>query len=118
MADYPLAGYPSVFGNKKSEVLDHSGPSSYPTGGETFSAQQLGWGGLEYIDLPHGAKTATFGNTYSGTYFVQVTYTTVSAVAGALPSVLLKWYVANGGAEVGAGVDLSGEYLRIFVLGV
>jgi hypothetical protein len=31
---------------------------------------------------------------------------------------VMKWYVTSTGAEVGSGVDLSAEAVRVFALGV
>lgn len=118
MNDTPLPGNPTVWGNKKSEVVEHIGPDSYTTGGETFDAKHLGWGGFEWVDLPHGEKVATLGNTYSGDYFVRVIYSTTSAVNGVLSSVKLQWFVAATGLEVAGSTDLSAEVIRMLVTGV
>jgi hypothetical protein len=118
MIDTPFPGNPTVFGNKNVEFLEHVGPKSYPSGGEVYDAAHLGWGGLEWVSAASGNMAVTQGATYSGTYNVRVIYATTSAIQGALPSVKLQWFVANGGAEVTAAIDLSGEVIRLFVVGV
>ncbi len=122
MANTPLAGYDTSFGNHKAWVGDHIGPASYTTGGETFAAHDLGWGGLEIVEplnkglITIGADTLVAALSISGTYFVTVTMGT-SAV-GAVASVTITWYVVATGAEVTAATDLSAEKVRLLVLGV
>ena len=117
MTDTPLPGNPTVWGNKKAQVLDHVGPNPYTAGGEVFDAVHLGWSGLEWVDLPNGQSTAALGNTKSGNYNVRVIYDTASVIDGALSSVKLQWFVAAGGAEAGA-IDLSAEVIRMLVTGI
>jgi len=118
MVDTPLPGYPSVFGNKNVEVVEHIGPKSYTTGGEVYDAVHLGWGGLDWVVVPIAALAASQGNTYSGTYHVKVVFSTTSAIQGALGSVKLQWFTASAGSEVSSATDLSGEVLRLFAIGI
>lgn len=114
MADQPLPGYDTSFGNKKAWVGDHHGPDSYVTGGETFSARQLGWGGFDFV-VP-GNFSQLQNLSMSGTYAVGVRFATTAV--GAVASVTLVWYVAATGLQVAQGTDLSDEAIRLFALGV
>jgi hypothetical protein len=109
--DRPLPGY-SVIGNKYIAALEHKGPAVYATGGETITAAQLGWGGIDIL----AAAQYSYSDAATGTYFVQVFFGV--GASGAVASVKILWRVSATGAEVGAGVDLSAEAIRIFALGV
>ena len=113
MADKPLPGYDTSFGNKKAWVGDHFGPASYVTGGERFTAHQLGWGGIDFILPGNGSRIQIL--SMSRDYSISVLFDT--AAVGAVPAVTIRW--ANVfGAEVAQGTDLSAEAVRLFVLGV
>lgn len=122
MSNIPLAGFDTSFGNHKAWVGDHFGPASYATGGETFTAHQLGWGGLEFVELANlglitvAADQLVVPLSFSGTYFATVAFGT--AAVGAVASVTIKWYVVATGAEVAALFDLSAEKVRVFALGI
>ena len=82
------------------------GSNSYTTGGVLFSAQRLALKTFAFI----WPETLTESNTY----FVKILRTGTGTNSG---TVLVKWFVQATGAEVGAGVDLSAEYIRIAAIG-
>ena len=124
MAIKVLPGYETVWGNKKSAIIDYNGLKSYATGGDTFSAAQMGWGGFDVVEavwsnqLTVNAVPTVVNATISTTYFVAVSIATTSAPGNAVAKVTVKWFVTSTGAEVGAGVDLSAEYVRLRLIGV
>lgn len=106
-ADRVLPGYETYWGNKKVEIIEHFGPASYATGGETYTASQVGWGGFDRVSA---------SISYSGTYQMRVLYG--STAVGAVASVKIMWVVIATGAEVAAAVNLSTEITRLELLGV
>ncbi len=113
MADQPLPGYDTSFGNKKAMVIDHHGPASYVTGGEVFSARQLGWGGFDFVVPGNFARVQHL--SMSRNYSVSVAFDTTAV--GAVHGVTITWYNVLG-LEVADGTDLSAEVIRLFALGV
>lgn len=115
MADTMLPGYISTIGSKYNAIVDHLGPTSYVTGGETITAAQYGVGGIEFVntmnDFTQGTAQYT-GVSFSGTYFVNVIMPTTTALGGALSKFTLKWYVVATGAEVANTTNLSAEKVR------
>jgi hypothetical protein len=121
-ANVPFPGYETLFGNKKSWLGDHYGPASYATGGETFSASSLGWGGLEFVRACF-FQTETVDSIpmvvpvdESGTYFVGIKKSTTAN--GAVASVTIQWYVVSTGAEVSAATNLSTYRVTLEARGV
>jgi len=109
MADTKLALYTS--GQGRTITVDHTGPASYPTGGETVGTVNVPDGivvqGLSTIDMINVA-----GPTVSGNYAVipQCTGT------GNRKTWKLIWVTANSGipttTQVTNGTNLSAETVR------
>jgi hypothetical protein len=119
-----LPGYDTSFGNKKASIWDEYGPKSYPaSGGVTITAKTLGWGGFDWFKVCNfqvatvNSQTVVVPLSFSGTYFATAAFAS-TAPDSAVASVVMKWYVTSTGAEVGSGVDLSAEAVRVFALGV
>ena len=112
MANAPLPGYDTSFGNRKAWVGDHFGPASYATGGETFAAQDLGWGGFDAVLSCNFGRIQLFSISRNYTVAIVLPVT----AKGAVRSVTIVWFNIFG-PEVGAGTDLSGEAVRLFALG-
>lgn len=104
MADKTIKGFPDTWGEHNVPLVDHKGPSSYASGGEVITAPFLG---------PRIYAFIVGGLTYSGTYRVDAIY----GSTGLRSSVNLKWTVASTGQEVAGGVNLSGETVRLLVIG-
>jgi hypothetical protein len=95
-----LKGYPDLIGRRLAFVGYGTGPASYSqttADPVTIPAFQ------NYIDFVQGDLTV------SGTYYVRAT----PAAVGARASWKLRWYVTSTNAEVGNGVNLSGESVQI-----
>jgi len=109
----PLSGYENIFGTKKAFVGELNGPTLYAAGGQLVTAAQLGWGGIDFA--------AVGGNSLSGTYYGRVQMLPLDAAPsvplGSAATFRVLWFVVATNAEAGA-LDLSGEILRLFVLGV
>ena len=115
MADTPLPGYPAHVSGKLLEIVQHTGPASYQTGGESFDCQHLfGFGVIDRVDAGY-----TFNAAAAGTYKIVVLYPIGQAISGASGSttVTLQWFVVASGLEVQAGVNLSAEFARLLVIG-
>jgi len=92
--------------------LDHTGPTSYATGGETFGNQNsqtgISFQGLAELDAVIG------GPSKSGNYFVY-------AYPSNQKQFKLVWVTATTGipttTQVTAAVDLSAETVRLLVIG-
>lgn len=109
MANKPLLGYPTPVGGKYFELVDIQGPASYASP-QTVRAADFGFGAIEM---------AVGGDSLSGTYEVHIALTTSSGQRGQpVTSYTQTWWVVATGLEVGAGVDLSGEWVRTFLIAV
>ena len=114
-----LDGYPTPWGASFASVITLSGPASYVQ----FTAPSTG--GQDVRSLPEaGPKTVDFaigGSSDDGTHRVEVVHYEAGAVPGggtlANATFVLKWYVIATGAEVGAGVDISAQIVRVLVVG-
>jgi len=111
-------GYPQPVGAKLHGMADITGPASYTqytapsTGGQDVEA--LANFGVKVIDEAYGAVSD------DGTHraeVVQIEASTVLGVSLGRTSMVLKWYVVAGGAEVAGAFDLSGQTVRIKVEG-
>lgn len=110
MADTRLGLYTA--GQGRVVPVDHVGPSSYTTGGETYGNQNSQTGisvlGLAELDAVIG------GPSKSGNYFVY-------AYPSNQKQFKLVWVTATSGipsaTQVNAAVDLSGETVRLLVVG-
>ncbi len=110
MADTRLGLYTA--GQGRLVPLDHTGPTSYATGGETFGNQNsqtgISFQGLAELDAVIG------GPSKSGNYFVY-------AYPSNQKQFKLVWVTATNGipttTQVTAAVDLSAETVRLLVIG-
>lgn len=87
------------------KLSDYTGPASYTTGGVTVSASAFGMlmlYGVWPMDL-----------TVSGNFFVKF----VSPKAPKAKTVVAIWFT-SAGVQVGNGVNLSAEKIRVLGLGV
>ena len=112
--DKQLWGADPVNGRSKWVPLDHYGPKSYVTGGETWPTQSV-YGGPSSVGL--NGTQAVLGSNFSesGTYYVVPIFGGNAADKG---SITLKWYVtATPGTQVAANTDLSAEVIRFLVVG-
>lgn len=109
MADQILPGYQTYFGNKIKICFDHQGPASYTTGGETLGVSGLNIGGIESVD--------SISSSISGTYVARWLFN-ANALGEPFQTYKLQWFVLATGAEVGSGVNLSAEYIRLSITGV
>lgn len=122
MANTSLPNYTNYWGSKYVWQGLHFGPTSYTTGGETFSAATLGWGGLEFVLADNMGQAAVNSVSMvvplstSRTYFVGITFATTAT--GVVASVTIKWFVVATGAEVANATNLSAESVRLLAVGV
>lgn len=112
----PLPQYPMPMGVRKALVVELGGPSEYELGydeGHVIDAQQFGMGFIDGV-MP-------LSESYSGTYLIRPRATTVdaapSANLGAGRYYYLRWYTISTGAEVADETDLSGEKVRVLIIG-
>ena len=109
-ANHKVTGVEPWGGRSKATIVDHIGPSSYPTGGEKLG--QGAMGGPNVLGLSGFAYIAN-GITNSGTYRVEALY----SGRGMRSTVLLKWTTISTNTEVSSAVDLSGETVRLLAIG-
>jgi len=99
-----LTGYVDIWGKHAAGAIDHVGPTSYATGGQTLTAARYGLRSLDYVGG---------GLSNSGTY-----YAVGKPVGrGAKTTYKLVWFVTATNAEVAAAVNLSAETVRLFAFG-
>jgi hypothetical protein len=114
-----VPGYTDVFGKHGAWIGDHTGPKSYNaftapnTGGQTLSATYYGLRSIHTV-LP-------MGYTESGKYAVK---SKLSSVGGAaVQTAILVWFAVTYSVgvevltEVAADTDLSGETIRLLIIG-
>jgi hypothetical protein len=101
-----LAGYPISVGDKQKGVYDHVGPASYQTGGESVPANDFGMSSIDFVLMS--------AYSLSGNYIVIALYQTAQNVG----SVVLTWYQTATGIQPPGGTNLSGEHVRMEVIGV
>lgn len=115
MANANVKGYTDVWGKHGADVYDHAGPKSYTqwsapsTGGDVVKAATFGLRSIDFI--------VPIGYTVSGSYFVVAKLT---AGGGGNPaSAILIWYpiATIGTTQVTGSTDLSGETIRLLVVG-
>src|ERR1700754_4410900 len=96
MADTKLPDYPARLGDKQLVVVDHTGPASYVTGGETIGAANNQTGiaiqGMGALDLIIGTGNLTVSGTYS--------VTAQPSGTGSRKTWLLKWIIAGNNQGV------------------
>lgn len=106
-------GYPTAIAQKAIWIGDHSGPLSYTTGGETVTAQNLGF-------LRNLSAVVPMGVSVSGNYCVQADFT----AKGNRTTCKLIWLYSPLNAlsqtawtQVAAAVNLSGETIKLMAVG-
>ena len=109
-----VSGADSTFGNKRIKTRTITFDDSYPTGGESLTAADLGLRTLDAV-IPHGA----FRKTADSTDAIAVSYNHTTAK---LVAYRQKDPAAAGGAdialpEVGNTTDLSGYSGRVTAIG-
>lgn len=106
-----------VSGRNKAITVDHYGPTSYTTGGETWPSvnpNQVTGGPNSLGEASVINILCLSGVTESGTYRLVPVYGGKGAIKSAIK---LKWYVVSTNAQVEAEVNLSEELIRLTVLG-
>jgi len=99
-----LTGYVDVWGKHGGAPIDHAGPASYTTGGQTLTASKYGLRSLDYVGG---------GLSISGTYEAKGK----AVKRGLSTTYKLVWYVVATGAEVTAATNLSAETVRLLAIG-
>ena len=114
MANTLLASFPT--GQGKNLIVDHTGPASYATGGETIGSINnqtgisfLGLATLDFVDIQ--------GPSVSGNYAV----ISQGTGTGERKTSKLIWVTATSGipstTQVTNGTNLSAETVRLMVTG-
>ena len=117
MANNPVQGFPDVWGKHSVTVVEHNGPASYVTGGETASLKTPAFGGSTTVGT-RGFAYVAGGADYSATYRVDPVYSSANTPnAGIRNAVTLKWTVIATGAEVANATNLSAFTVRLLVVG-
>jgi hypothetical protein len=103
--DKILPGYEQSIGGKLQVVVDHAGPVSYVTGGETYPASNLNRGGFDWVET-----SQTFGAS-TGTRVYTVTAAVPAGSQGSgVTSVNLKWsYAATAAGVNGVVIATAGS---------
>lgn len=112
-----------VNGRSKLVIVDHAGPTSYTTGGETFPQQSV-YGGPNSLGLSSVSAVLNAGGlTEDGLYWVVPVFGGTGATKGTIKliwySVLATLEAAASGAMVqpNAATNLSTSKIRLAVLG-
>ena len=110
--------YPTSIGDKRLSVMTVVGPASYTqftapsTGGQDVQADPQG--GVKIVDAALGGPSA---DSTHRAEVVRVEAGLVRGVSVGDTVYVLKWYVIATGAEVAGAVDLSGQTVRVTVIG-
>ena len=100
MSDKTVIGVDPVNGRSKLVYVDHAGPASYTTGGESWP-QQSTLGGPNAVGL-NDVTWCNGGYTEDGKYFVLPIFGGTGALKG---TIKLKWFSAgSGGTFTGTAV--------------
>jgi hypothetical protein len=103
MSDKTVIGVDPVNGRSKLVYVDHAGPASYTTGGESWP-QQSSLGGPNAVGL-NDITWCNGGYTEDGKYFVLPIFGGAGALKG---TIKLKWFSAgSGGAFTGTAATLT-----------
>ena len=94
-----------AIGPYMARIVDHDGPASYTTGGETITAAGLGFKRIISV-MTSGAD--------DGSAFCAVRH----SVKKTQVSFRLQWYVATTGAEVANATNLSARFCRLQIIGI
>jgi hypothetical protein len=105
MADVTVIGVDPVNGRSKLTYVDHKGPASYTTGGESWPQQSV-YGGPNAVGL-NDIAWCSGGYTEDGLYFVVPVYGGKGALKG---TIKLKWFsiVISGSTFAGTAHTLAG----------
>ncbi len=112
------ASYPDSWGSSRSSVFTVTGPSSYTQ----FTAPSTG-GQDVAVEPAAGVKVADFavgGPSADSSHYARVVRIEAGLIRGqtvADAGLVLKWYVMSSDAEVAGGFDLSGQTVRVWVVG-
>lgn len=87
-------------------LVDHDGPASYTTGGETIQAAALGFKRIAYIG---GGVGSAGGANFIVPFLLG---------KGMRTSFKLGWNVQATGAEVAAATNLSADSVKLLVVGL
>ena len=112
------AGYPTSWGSSRASVVTIVGPASYTQ----FTAPSVGGqdvlvepeAGMKFVDFAIG------GSSDDGTHRAEVVHYEAGTIRGTVVTdavFVLKWYVIATDVEVGAAVDISGQTIRVLVIG-
>jgi len=88
-----------------SRLIDHDGPSSYTTGGETINASALGFKNVVAVFSMASKAGSRTTQAYIGS-------------KGIATSFKLVWITRTNGAEIGNGTDLSADSCKLLVIGM
>jgi hypothetical protein len=119
----PCPGYLSPAGRATHPawVGDYFGSNSYPTGGTTLAATDLGMSGIETLAFSFGG----YGMNSTGVspYFFRAhpsagAIVNTEIAASAFGSVVVQAYYTANSTEASNGTDLSGVGARLEVIGV
>ena len=133
MANRILAGYVAPNDSNKYEMLvDHDGPASYVntgtlnTSGDQINASDFGLGGFEVIGADVLSSDSVnevvvaLGATVAGA--TSLAPTPAASPGPVVTTAVLHWFTGlrgiGGAVEVANGVNLSGKYIRLRIVGV
>ncbi len=102
LTNFPFEG---GAGGLRARLIDHDGPASYTTGGETITAASLGFRRISYV-----GTTATAGQED----LVEPSIPNKKDAA----SFKLIWSVRTTGAEEAAAANLSARSCKLLVVGI
>lgn len=123
MPFFNLPEYQQSIGARWLAVATYQGPAAYVAGGDTLSANTLGWGSFDRV-----SGSISFNANNSGNYTAQILYpvsqapavsnnsVVQSTVPTGSPTVKVKWVAANG-TEAANNTNLSSEFARIEMIG-
>lgn len=95
MANNPVQGFPDTWGKHAVTVIEHNGPTSYVTGGETAALATPSWGGSTTVGT-RGFSYVSGGIDYAGAYRVDPDYSAANSPnAGIRNQVSLRWTYAG-----------------------
>jgi hypothetical protein len=104
VANTPIRDARDTLGIRFYHTVDHDGPASYTTGGETINASVFGFKEVISVDCSGSDNSAH-------------TTVPVFATKGNPKSFKLMWIVVATGLEVGNGVSLSARFVKISAYG-
>ena len=99
-----LRGFPDTWGTHTANPIEHTGPSSYTSGGYSVPPSEFMVSAFVWVSSV---------TSYSGTYRVDPVYGGYGNRSG----IKLRWVVVSTGQEVAGTTDLSGETVRLLVIG-